>query len=121
MLQILQLAVLSILLTAPTGAALIAVFGPLMLHRDAGSDQLRKGSEVYAQDVEEEAGPRDSAGGAAGVVVMEGGDGGGLGVSGGGRDGCLRSVDKEKVGGEDRGQEEEEGMDTAVDSADTRL
>ena len=93
-----------------------------MLHRDAGSDQLRKGSEVYAQDVEEEAGPRDSAGGAAGVVVMEGGDGGGLGVSGGGRDGCLRSVDKEKVGGEDRGQEEEEeGMDTAVDSADTRL
>ena len=93
-----------------------------MLHRDADPDQLRKGTRVYVQDVEDEAEPRDSAGGAAGVVAMEDGDGGGLGVSGGGRDGYLRSVDKEKVGGEDRGQEEEEeGVDTAVESVDTPL
>ena len=37
--QILTLAVLSILITAPIGAAIIAITGPILLHRQAKEDE----------------------------------------------------------------------------------
>ncbi|XP_076457027.1 sodium/hydrogen exchanger 9B2-like [Babylonia areolata] len=38
---VLQLAVLSILITAPIGAALIAIFGPILLHRTPSADKTK--------------------------------------------------------------------------------
>ncbi|XP_070185808.1 sodium/hydrogen exchanger 9B2-like isoform X2 [Littorina saxatilis] len=46
----LQLAVLSILLTAPTGAGLIAITGPFFLTRTPDADRLRRKSELSVDD-----------------------------------------------------------------------
>ncbi|KAK7111775.1 hypothetical protein V1264_011351 [Littorina saxatilis] len=50
LLQCLQLAVLSILLTAPTGAGLIAITGPFFLTRTPDADRLRRKSELSVDD-----------------------------------------------------------------------
>ena len=109
-LQILQLAVLSILLTAPAGAAVISLIGPLTLHRSASLDRLQRKSEVNVEDIEAMPTPRET-----GDSVVEDG----IEVTDRGRISSLQSVDKRKVFGESQGEQEE--MDSAVDSVDTSL
>ncbi|XP_076461647.1 sodium/hydrogen exchanger 9B2-like isoform X2 [Babylonia areolata] len=50
--NILQLAVLSILLTAPTGAAIIAILGPTLLHCPPGTDELGRKGKTNVDDPE---------------------------------------------------------------------
>ncbi|KAL8591353.1 hypothetical protein ACOMHN_052619 [Nucella lapillus] len=50
--NILQLAVLSILLTAPTGAAIIAILGPILLNRNPEADRSHKTMETKVTDPE---------------------------------------------------------------------
>ncbi|KAL8579402.1 hypothetical protein ACOMHN_026767 [Nucella lapillus] len=47
---ILQLAVLSILITAPIGAALIAIMGPILLHKTPTSDRMHKSVEEVVEE-----------------------------------------------------------------------
>ena len=121
--QILQLAVLSILLTAPTGAALISVTGPLLLQRSAGADRLHRKSEIKLEDVEAVV-PLQGSGGAAVGVWKESP---GIEVTGVGRSGSLlrRSEDKRsKAGGEEEEREEEEDSampGSGVDSMVTKF
>ncbi|XP_076454012.1 sodium/hydrogen exchanger 9B2-like [Babylonia areolata] len=51
---VLQLAVLSILITAPTGAALVAIFGPHLLHRTPSADKTCMETVVDINAAEQE-------------------------------------------------------------------
>ncbi|KAL8579403.1 hypothetical protein ACOMHN_026768 [Nucella lapillus] len=71
---ILQLAVLSILITAPIGAALVTVLGPILLHRSPADDRLHRAVQTVIEQPQLEPSDQDikNSGGAVTENNVEG-------------------------------------------------